>query len=244
MADHVTPDVPAGPSDDGAVLAQQLVAAMEREFGDDHKRIGHALSVLRWARELSRDEGGDARVVLAAAVLHDIGILEAERKHGWSGARYQEPEGPPIARRIMEGIGLGARTIDHVCRIVGSHHSARDIDTLEFRIIWDADHLVNIPETLRESGRHQYRGNIDTSFKTGAGREMAHRYAARCEVAGPLCRRRAAAFRVRQSPGRAPVGPNGAASVSPRHTPDVLTVIHTCPTCLRWRSPTGTLVQC
>jgi hypothetical protein len=175
MADHSTPDVPAGASDGGAVLAQQLVAAMEREFGDDHKRIGHALSVLRWARELSRDEGGDARVVLAAAVLHDIGILEAERKHGSSGARYQELEGPPIARRIMEGIGLDARTIAHVCRIAGSHHSARDIDTLEFRIIWDADHLVNTPETLRESGWLQYRGNIDASFRTGAGREMARR---------------------------------------------------------------------
>ena len=44
-------------------------------------------------------EGGDPRIVVAAAVLHDIGIQEAERKHGSSGPQGQELEGPPIARR-------------------------------------------------------------------------------------------------------------------------------------------------
>ena len=27
-----------------------------------------------------------------------------------------------------------------------NHHTARDIDTPEFRVIWDADHIINIPE--------------------------------------------------------------------------------------------------
>ena len=45
-------------------------------------------------------------VVRAAAVLHDIGIREAERKHGSSAGKYQEVEGPPIARRILEKLSV------------------------------------------------------------------------------------------------------------------------------------------
>ena len=41
-------------------------------------------------------------MVRAAAILHDIGIHEAERKHGSSSGRLQELEGPPIARAILE----------------------------------------------------------------------------------------------------------------------------------------------
>jgi len=108
----------------------KLIAAMRQEFGTDQRRVEHALSVLGYAERILDRESGNPDVVQAGAVLHDIGIQEAERKHGSSGPTYQELEGPPIARRILEDCGvLSAQDTDHVCRIVGSHHSARDIDT-------------------------------------------------------------------------------------------------------------------
>jgi putative nucleotidyltransferase with HDIG domain len=151
-----------------------LIAAMKKEFGDDQKRITHALSVLEKAQELLGDEGADPRVVLTAAILHDIGIQEAERKHGSSAGKYQEIEGPPIARRIMKELNLDEDTIEHVSRIIGNHHSARDIDTPEFRIVWDADWLVNIPDEFPDADSDELSRKIDKIFKTSAGKKKAY----------------------------------------------------------------------
>ena len=168
------PNDVAGEDSEEVSLADGLIEAMGKEFGEDRKRVAHALRVLEYAQELLREEGGEARVVIAAAVLHDIGIVEAERKHGSSGGRYQEMQGPPIARRIMEGLGLDEETIEHACRIVGSHHSAGDIDTPEFRIVWDADGLVNMAEELGNCGEGEMKERIDKVFRTEAGRKKAH----------------------------------------------------------------------
>lgn len=154
-------------------LADKIIGAMKQEFGDDKKRIAHALSVLGESRELIKKIGGDPRVVIAASVLHDIGIQEAERKHGSSAPRYQELEGPPIARRILEEMEFDSEAIDHVCRIVGSHHTGGDIDTPEFRVVWDADLLVNLIEDMRSRNDIPLAGNVLNRFLSDSGREEA-----------------------------------------------------------------------
>ena len=111
----------------------------------DQKRIDHGLAVLDYAEQIQAAEGGEPLIVRAGAILHDIGIHEAERKYGSSGGKYQEIEGPPIARKILAKYDLGKDVVQHICRIIANHHSAKDIDTIEFRIVWDADWLVNIP---------------------------------------------------------------------------------------------------
>ena len=129
--------------------------------------------MLNFAGAIIRTQTADPRVVFAAAILHDIGIQEAERKHGSAAGCYQELEGPPIARRILMELGIDSDTITHVCRIVGSHHSAGDIDTPEFRIVWDADWLVNIPTEYADIGSERLRSLVAKVFRTDAGRQMA-----------------------------------------------------------------------
>ncbi|UCD83607.1 MAG: HD domain-containing protein [Deltaproteobacteria bacterium] len=165
--------VPAEDPDEVS-LVDRLIAAMKKEFGDDQKCITHALSVLERAQELLREEGGDPRVVLTAAVLHDIGIQEAEKKHGSPAGKYQEIEGPPIAQRIMEELNLDKDTIEHVSRIIGNHHSVKDIDTPEFRIVWDADWLVNIPDEFPDADSNELSSKIEKIFKTGSGKKKAY----------------------------------------------------------------------
>jgi len=44
--------------------------------------------------------------------------------------------------------------VDHICGIVANHHSDADpeiVTTLEFKILWDADWLVNFPGRHREA---------------------------------------------------------------------------------------------
>jgi len=156
-------------------ICDHLIAAMKDVFRDDERRIKYAIQVLEYAEDILSAEEGNPLVVKAAAILHDIGIPEAERKHGSSAGRYQEIEGPPVARFIMEDLGLDDAVVDHVCRIVGSHHSAKDTDTPEFRIVWDADWLVNMAEEWAGKDLHELAALIERTFRTPTGRAIAEK---------------------------------------------------------------------
>ena len=156
----------------GAVR-ERLISEMEEIFGTDKRRINHALAVLDYAEQIQAQEGGDPLVVKAAAILHDIGIYEAERKHGSSAGKYQEMEGAPIAETVLERHGVPPNVVEHICRIIASHHSAKDIDTVEFRIVWDADWLVNLSSDFADASRERLKEVIDKTFKTRKGREIA-----------------------------------------------------------------------
>ena len=154
-------------------MKDKLIQKMKDVFGEDQKRISHALAVLKYAEQIHMAEGGDATVIVAAAILHDIGIHQAEQKYGSPAGKYQEIEGPPIAEKILNDGGFDSEKIEHVCKIVANHHSAKNIDTLEFRVIWDADWLVNIPDECGAMSRDKLKGFIDRIFKTNTGGQIA-----------------------------------------------------------------------
>ncbi len=159
---------------DSSGFRENLIDDMKRVFDSDNKRIAHALLVLHYAERIAAVESvNDPGVVIAAAILHDIGIPAAERKHDSSAGRYQEIEGPPVARDILMRYPLSHERREHICAIIANHHSAREIDTTEFRCVWDADWLVNIPEEYANADHLMIRQLIDRVFKTDTGRSIA-----------------------------------------------------------------------
>ena len=148
---------------------------MRSFFGDDTRRIKHAEKVLSYAKEILSFGDEDASIVIGAAVLHDIGIHAAEAKYGSPAGNYQEIEGPPIAEKILLEYDLNSDDISHICKIIANHHSAKDIDTPEFRIIWDADWLVNIPEEYDLEDKSKLRKLVNNTFKTEYGKKIAEK---------------------------------------------------------------------
>lgn len=152
-----------------------VLQAMESYFGNDARRIAHAHRVTVYARELlRREDGGNPVVVIGAAALHDIGIHEAERKHGSTGGKYQELEGPPIARRILTGLGVPPDVIEEICRIIAHHHSIGPMrENPDFRILYDADWLANLPDEFDIRDRKKLGEIIPRVFLTRSGRRLA-----------------------------------------------------------------------
>lgn len=108
--------------------------------------------------------------------MHDIGIPKAREVHGSSSGQYQEIEGPPIAREILTRHGFPPDQVDHVCGIVANHHSAADPEiasTVESKILWDADWLVNFPGRQRNASNEEKAAAIEEIFKTERGKELA-----------------------------------------------------------------------
>lgn len=157
------------------LLKDRVAIEMKHYFWKDFRRIGHAANVARYAEQIVREEKGDPAVVLCAAYLHDIGIHEAERKYNSVAARYHEKEGPPIAREILSKLGARAKLIDEVCNIIGHHHHPRDKETLNFKIVYDADLIVNLQERYkdREIERERLSEIIEEKFLTDTGKRLA-----------------------------------------------------------------------
>ncbi|MDR1533641.1 MAG: HD domain-containing protein [Planctomycetota bacterium] len=144
--------------------------------GRDVKRVNHLLKVHSFARLLGIGEKcgpGMLTVVEAAALLHDIGIHEAERKHGSSAGKWQELEGPPVARELLEGLDLDPAARERILFLVGHHHSYGSVDGLDFQILVEADFLVNIHEEGMDVRSIESLG--EGMFKTASGRELLER---------------------------------------------------------------------
>jgi len=154
------------------VLCHKLIAEVKKLFGDDRKRIEHALSVLDFASQIQADQGGDPVVVKAAALLHGIAIVESERKYGSSEGKYQQIEAPAVARKILRGQAVDEEVIERVCEIIAHHHTG-GVDSAEFRCVWDADQLANAKERPGRANDKDAGARLDAVLKTRRGKELA-----------------------------------------------------------------------
>ncbi|MCL7486593.1 MAG: HD domain-containing protein [Desulfobulbaceae bacterium] len=157
------------------LFKDKLAIAMRKYFGDDHRRIKHAEQVAGFAEEIGKLEKGNMAVIMAAAYLHDIGIKEAERKFNSSAPRHQHTEGPPVARQILSDLKADPGLIDEVCDIIGHHHTPRDKETTNFKVLYDADLIVNLDEKYQENppSGERLETVLNKSFLTSSGRRVA-----------------------------------------------------------------------
>ena len=157
------------------LLKDRVAVEMKRHFRSDFRRIGHAMRVARHAEAIGKEEKANMAVVMCAAYLHDIGITEAERKFNSNAPKYQEQEGPPIARAILEKLGAAPGLTDEVCDIVGHHHHPREEETLSFKVLYDADLITNLEEEGKDTPMDPERLKriIQKSFLTETGKAKA-----------------------------------------------------------------------
>ena len=157
------------------LLKDRVAIEMKRYFKTDFKRIGHASKVARHAEEIGKKQRGNLAVILTAAYLHDIGIKEAERKYQSTAAKYQEEEGPPIAREILSKLGAKEELIEEVCDIIAHHHHPRPEESVNFRVLYDADMITNLEEEHKDNPLSEERllRIIEKSFLTEDGAGLA-----------------------------------------------------------------------
>lgn len=152
------------------------IGKMKAVFGSDERRINHALKVLAYSEEILQKEKMEKdleEVVVLTAIFHDIGIQEAERKYDSNSGKYQEIEGPPIARQILGEMNVQPAVIDRVCYIIGGHHTPSKVDGADFQVIWEADLLVNMQEEEWNVDGSRLPHILEKNFKTRSGRQIA-----------------------------------------------------------------------
>lgn len=154
-------------------ITSYIIGKMISYFGNDIKRINHALKVYGFCKSIGGIEKlneYDMLILELAAILHDIGIKESERKYNSSAGDYQEIEGPPIAKELLKGLNLDENIIERICFLIGNHHSCNKIDKTDLQILIESDFLVNAYEDNIKKADIKFMK--DKYFKTPAGRRF------------------------------------------------------------------------
>lgn len=124
------------------MFVDKAIEEMKLVFKDIPYGIDHTSRVLHNAEIITEGEaisGATRETISLAAILHDIGAIEAQKKHGSMEGHFQEIEGPSIAQSILERAGVLHATISRVCYIVGNHHTPSKIDGIDFQVLWEAE---------------------------------------------------------------------------------------------------------
>ena len=140
---------------------------------NDPKRINHALKVFALTKVIAENEIKDPfkkDCALIAAVLHDIGIHAAEEKYHSNAGKYQEIEGPLIARRILEKLNYNELIIARVCFLIAKHHTFTADFGIDHQALIEADLIVNLNE--ENASESAFKGALDRRFKTETGKAI------------------------------------------------------------------------
>jgi uncharacterized protein len=140
-----------------AIIWQHAEEVMTRpgSHGFDHVR-----RVVRLCEVIGREENADMRVLLPAALFHDIG-REAEERDGIP----HEEAGAEEAERFLRSAGYDEDLIPAICHAIRTHRfsTGPEPGTPEAKILSDADKLdamgaTGIARTFLRAGEH--RGEI------------------------------------------------------------------------------------
>jgi hypothetical protein len=127
----------------------RVIREMISFLGTEKTQIAHALKVYAYALTIGELENLDEKSLEAlvyAAILHDIGIKVANEKYGSCSFKQQETEGPPEAEKILSRLGFEKSIIDRASFLIAHHHSPAVSEDIDFRVLLEADYLVNLEE--------------------------------------------------------------------------------------------------
>lgn len=157
------------------LLKDRVAVEMKKYMGTDFKRIGHAAKAAGYAEKIAKKERASLPVVLCAAYLCNIGIKNTLENHPSDAPGVIGRESSKVAGELMEKLGAGQALIDEILEIVGSHGRPEETDSLDKKVVHDADTLAHMVACEEKKGLDpdELSAKIDTVFLTAAGKELA-----------------------------------------------------------------------
>lgn len=159
------------------LLKDRVGIEMRHYFGGDFISSSHATRAAKYAEKILTEEKGNPAVAISAAYLFNIGIKEAEKKYKSTDREYLRKEGPVVASNILTKLKAKEEFIDDVCDVIGHEHKADSDESINFKIVYDAEQVVRIEDLKKESELDNdiISKEIERSFLTEGGRKIAKR---------------------------------------------------------------------
>lgn len=155
-------------------MNETLILKMADFDKGDPKRIQHFIKVYEYAHLIGKLEGLDSetqKILDLASIMHDIGIRPSEEKYGHCSGKLQELEGPAYARDMLSDFPeITKEETERICYLIGHHHTYTGVEGDDYRILLEADFLVNAYEdALDKDSILAFRNNV---FRTNTGTNL------------------------------------------------------------------------
>ena len=150
-----------------------LAIKMMEYYAGDAKRIQHFIKVHSFARLIGMKENlpeHELYILEAAALTHDIGIKKAEEIYGRCDGPLQEQLGPAVAREMLISLDFDDDDILRICYLIANHHTYTNIDGKDYRILVEADFLVNL--YADNAVEDVIKSAYDRIFRTDTGKNL------------------------------------------------------------------------
>lgn len=140
--------------------------------GNKHD-IAHFLKVYAYARmigEMEKLEENQQKTLEIAAVIHDIACPVCREKYGNTNGANQEKESPVLVESFLKDTDLDQKMKERIKFLVSHHHTYTGVDGLDYRILLEADFLVNADEgQMSQEAIETARERV---FETAAGKKL------------------------------------------------------------------------
>ncbi len=144
-------------TDSLSVLKERILQQIKKEIPSETAVHGldHTFRVLQNCLNIGPKEKADLEVLMAAALLHDVG-----RELGYSGMKHAE-KGAVIAKKILRETAFPEDKIGKVMEAIRTHDDdvlLSERKSIESKILFDADKMeafgiIGISRALMEFGR-------------------------------------------------------------------------------------------
>ena len=135
--------------------------------------IDHFLKVWALAKNIGEAEGLDdetQEILELVAVIHDIACPLCREKYGNTDGKHQEEESAPLVEAFCAGLPVETSKVRRVKWLVEHHHAYTNVEGMDYRILLEADFLVNADESnLKKEAIEKMKINV---FKTKTGKEL------------------------------------------------------------------------
>ena len=150
-------------------VMQKMISYSEGNLHD----IAHFMKVYAFAHTIGIGENipdSEREILEIAAILHDIACPLCREKYGNTNGKYQEKEGGPLTEDFLGDFGIPQYAKERIIYLVSHHHTYTDVHGLDYRILLEADFLVNADESSRSKEAIQSAENM--IFQTETGRKL------------------------------------------------------------------------
>lgn len=155
------------------MTVNDMIIKMIKEAEGNQHDIAHFLKVYTYAKLIGEKEGLDDRTqktLEIAAVIHDIACPLCREKYGNTNGKYQEKEGIALANKFLSESEVEEKMKERIIYLVSHHHTYSDVDGMDYRILLEADFLVNADES--QMSEQAVKNARETIFETKTGKEL------------------------------------------------------------------------
>ena len=152
-----------------AIATEKMIDFYEGNMHD----IAHFLKVWALAKTIGEAEGLDGetqRLLEITAVIHDISCPLCREKYGNADGKRQEEESAPLVEAFLAKLPVGAVDVERVKWLVTHHHTYTNVDGIDYRILLEADFLVNAGES--GYSREAIENARENVFRTATGKRL------------------------------------------------------------------------